>query len=169
VILSHIEYRSKGFHGGAVMDVRVGIKRVAGFVVAIAAVCVVLQCSEPHGGPGETLTALREMWQAGRYRDAGELMTADTQGLMAYIGRKRPNLAANHFGIDMLFAKKSEWTVIQKNIERDTAEIQVKYSVYPVENMKGFIAVFRFKKERGSWRWDLEKELSALKDGIEGQ
>jgi len=158
-----------GFSGGVVMKVRVGIKRVACFVVAIAAVCTVLQCSESHGSPGETLTSLRNLWQAGQYRDAGELMTADTQGLMAYIGRKRPNLAANHFGIDMLFAKKSEWTIMKNDIERDTAEIHVKYSVYPIENMKGFIAVFRFKKERGSWRWDLEKELSALKDGIEGQ
>lgn len=148
------------------MNVGTGITRIAGVTVAIAALCAVLQCAESRGGPGDTLTALKETWQAGRYRDAGDLMTSETRDLMEYIGRKRPDLAVNHFGIDMLFAKKSEWTVMNKQLKGNTAEIQVKYSVYPVENMKGFTAVFRFKKERGSWRWDLEKELSALKEGI---
>lgn len=148
------------------MSAGIAVKRLGVVLLVIAASCTVMNCSESRGGPGETLTSLREMWQAGRYSDAGDLMTADTRELMEYIGRKRPNLKASHFGIDMLFVKNSEWTVIKNTTKGDTAEIHVKYSVYPVENMKGFTAVFHFKKERGRWRWDLEKELSALKEGI---
>ena len=58
------------------MSAGIAVKRLGVVLLVIAASCILMNCSESRGGPGETLTSLREMWQAGRYSDAGDLMTA---------------------------------------------------------------------------------------------
>lgn len=64
-----------------------------------------------------------------------------------------------------LFSEKTRWDALSKKSDGDRGVMKIRYTDHPVENMIGFELELRFRKEKGSWKIDLEEELrQALRD-----
>lgn len=60
------------------------------------------------------------------------------------------------------FRSGAKWKIISEEVIGDRAEVRIKFIEHPVENIRGFGITYQFKKEGGSWKIDIEQDLSEI-------
>ena len=130
-------------------------------IIAPLLVCLILMpagCTRKKGpesfdGVLERLSRARGFDQAKEYYTAG---TIDAVGDAVSDGAvpERDKLR-----VLPMFGGKTRWEALSKKTDGDRGVMRIKYTDHPVENMIGLVMELRFKKEKGSWKIDLENEL----------
>lgn len=130
--------------------------------VVIAAFVVAAGLTACGGSrPSDVLEKMQSVYSSDRFEDAAQYYTKGTVEAMNELNKIAPKSGKEEGLADRKFMKDAKWTVVDEKIIGDTAEVKVKYTEHPVENMKGFEYAFRMKKEDGRWKIDMEQEMKS--------
>ncbi len=127
------------------------------FVAFITVIVAAGLSSCSKGKPSDVLEAMQKAYASGSMADIDKYYTKGTVEAINELNKLAPKSQKE----DNKFAKEAAWDVVQETIKGDTADVKIKYTKHPVENMKGFEMTFHMKKEDGSWKIDMEKEMQA--------
>lgn len=115
-------------------------------------------CKKKSGTPAGTLLMIQGLYVDGKSEEAETYFTRGTLKAMQEIEKMLPG-QKSHYGAEKLFMKGAEWDVLSDKISGDRAEIQIRFTSHPVENLLGFVVTMKMKREDGLWKRDMEDEL----------
>jgi len=113
-------------------------------------------CSE---SPGDVLTDIKKENDNGNYDNLNKYYTRDTVELLDELDKLSGKNRIRKPKEDKKFARGTEWDIIKERTDGDRADVTIKYTSHPVENMKGLELGFKFRKEGGLWKLDMADEL----------
>jgi hypothetical protein len=116
-------------------------------------------CSSKPEKPADVIKVMQKLHKSGKFNEIKAYYTKGTLAAMDELGKLAPQHPQSEFGTNRIFADGAKWDIVSEKIEGDTAELKIMYTSHPVENMRGYEMPFRMKKEDGTWKWDMEKDL----------
>lgn len=141
------------------------MKKLLITMLSLAVLFAVNSCAKKPSG---ILDRLQDAAKSGKFEDVKKFYTKGTLAAMEDMNRLVPPRQKDGKYEDNKFAGGAKWDVVSEKVEGDAADIKIKYTEHPVENMKGLEISFRLKKEDGSWKIDMEREIRQSLEMIKG-
>lgn len=107
--------------------------------------------------PSDTITKLMKV--NGNTKKTKKYYTNKTVALMDELTKLSPNQDNAQIQHYNSFNKDVKWKVIEEKIEDDTATVTIEITKHANAHMKGTKSQFKMKKEKGTWKIDMEEEL----------
>ena len=115
-----------------------------------------ISCSKK---PGDVLDKMHELSIKGSNDDLKGYYTRGTVTALEELEKLTPKDQGEKKNVSKQFAKGSSWKIIEESIDGDNAEVIIRYTEHPVENMKGLDITFKMRKEDGEWKIDMENDI----------
>ena len=125
-------------------------------VICLLLSIFIISCSK---GPGDVLIEMKKNQNEGKYNDISNYYTKGTIKALKELDKLSSGGSDKGNYINKKFAKGTDWKIIDEKVEGNNAEVTIKYTEHPIENMIGLELTFRFSKEDGDWKIDMQKEL----------
>lgn len=132
----------------------------------IALITGLISCAKTASKPSDVLNMLKD---AKSEEDAKAFFTKGTLKAMDEIKKLMPEAKGKKDGQSV--GKTDKWEVVKEEIQGDTATVTVKFTGSDNAQKIGTTVPFRFKKEDGSWKMDMEAELNTglqMMKGLKG-
>ncbi|MDY6935287.1 MAG: hypothetical protein SVZ03_13820 [Spirochaetota bacterium] len=141
------------------------MKRLLIIGISLLAVLSLSSCSK---NPSDTLGDVQNLYKVDKHEEVKDYYTEGSIKAMEELKKLVPDSQKGGVEIDKKFVSGAIWEVIEEKIDGDMAEIKIKYTDHPEENMKGLEITYNMKKENGRWKIDMEKELNESIKMIKG-
>ncbi len=142
------------------------MKRTSSAIILLACILLAAGCSRDRvstsfGGVFEKLKKARDFSEAKQCYTGGTIDAIDEAVSDGVIGEK------DRLRILPLFNEKTTWDELSRKNDGSRGSIRIRYTGHPIENMIGFEMDFKLQKDGGSWKIDLEDEISQALRGRE--
>lgn len=124
--------------------------------IGLSVIATILSCSQT---PGDVLLNIKKQHSLGNYNNLDDYYTRGTVKAMKELDKLSLKNKTGKPKQDKKFAEGTDWDVVSEKMEGDKAEVKIKYTKHPVENMIGLELIFNLLKEDGKWKVDMEKDL----------
>lgn len=124
--------------------------------IGLSVIATILSCSQT---PGDVLLNIKKQHSLGNYDNLDDYYTRGTVKAMKELDKLSLKNKTGKPKQDKKFAEGTDWDVVSEKTEGDKAEVKIKYTKHPVENMIGLELIFHLLREDGKWKVDMEKDL----------
>jgi len=131
------------------------VKKILVMIMSLIFVIGLISCKKTASKPSDVLTLLKE---AKTEEDGKAYFTKGTVKAMEELEKLMPEMKDKKD--DKSIGNNDKWEVVSEDIQGDTATVTVKFTASDESKKVGAILPFKFKKEDGSWKFDLETEMN---------
>lgn len=139
------------------------MKRLLVVAMACAIGIAFVACSK-GGAPSDVFNRMKG-FTGNNIEDASAFYTKGTMEAIREMQKLMP--AAQQNKSNNKFAD-ARWDVVEEKITGDTATVKLRFTEHAMANMKGTEAVFKLKKEDGTWKVDMEQEMRMALQAMKG-
>jgi hypothetical protein len=125
------------------------------FIVLVMAIFFV-SCS---GNPSDVLLDIRKQQNSGNYDNLNAYFTSGTIKAMEDMDKLSRQNKTGKAKQDKRFMEGTDWDVVEEKVNGNDADVTIKYTDHPIENMRGLELMFKLQKEDGKWKLDMEKDI----------
>ena len=131
------------------------MKKFLVIIMGLILVIGLISCKKTASKPADVLTLLKESKSE---EDAKAYFTKGTVKAMDELKKLMPEMKGKKDKSSI--GKDDKWEVVNEDIQGDLATVTIKFTGSDNAKKVGTIYPFKFKKEDGSWKLDMEAELN---------
>jgi hypothetical protein len=126
------------------------------YVAALAAAVFFISCSR---NPSDVLQDIRKQQINGNYDNLNAYYTKGTIKAMEEFEKLSLKNKTGKSKEDKRFMDGTDWDIVAEKINGSDADVVIKYTDHPIENMRGLELMFKLQKEDGKWKLDMENDI----------
>jgi hypothetical protein len=130
--------------------------RILMYAFTLLAAIFLSACSQK---PTDVLKEIQKHQAEGNYNNLNVYYTKGTVKAMVDLNKLYQKNNTGKTGEDKRFVEGARWDVVAEKVNGNDADLVIKYTEHPVQNMIGLELSFKLKKEDDKWKLDLEKDV----------
>ena len=127
-------------------------------VYAFTLVAAILLFPVPQN-PSDVLLDIRKQQSSGNYDNLNVYYTRGTIKAIEDMDKLSKQNKTGKAKEDKRFMEGTDWNVVAEKVNGNDADVTIKYTDHPIENMRGLELMFKLQKEDGKWKLDMEKDI----------